>query len=67
MKRSELEHIIRAASMIADDDEVIIIGSQAIFGRFLTLPTHCVFPSKQTSIQRTALSAGTSSTSARAR
>lgn len=29
MRRSQLEHIIRAASVIADDDETIIIGSLA--------------------------------------
>lgn len=32
MKRSELEHVIRAACQIADDDELIIIGSQSILG-----------------------------------
>jgi hypothetical protein len=30
MQRSELEHVIRASGEIADDDEFIIIGSQAI-------------------------------------
>ncbi len=32
MKRGELEHVIRAACQIADDDELIIIGSQSILG-----------------------------------
>lgn len=32
MKRSELEHAIRASGDIAGDKEVIIIGSQAILG-----------------------------------
>ncbi len=32
MKRRDLEHIVRAAADIADDDEIIIIGSQAILG-----------------------------------
>lgn len=32
MKRSELEHLIRAACQIADDDELVIIGSQSILG-----------------------------------
>lgn len=32
MKRSELEHVIRAACQIADDDELVIIGSQSILG-----------------------------------
>lgn len=32
MKRGELEHVIRAACQIADDDELVIIGSQSILG-----------------------------------
>jgi Salmonella virulence plasmid 65kDa B protein len=35
--RRQLEHIIRAASTIAEDDEIIIVGSQAILG---TYPMH---------------------------
>ncbi len=38
MQRSELEHIIRASGDIAKDDEVIIIGSQAILGQFPDAP-----------------------------
>jgi hypothetical protein len=38
MKRSELEHIIRASSDIADDEEIIVIGSQAILGEFPDAP-----------------------------
>jgi len=34
MKRRDLEHIIRAAADIADDDEIIVIGSQAILGEY---------------------------------
>jgi hypothetical protein len=34
MKRSELEHIIRAAGRIAGDEEIVVIGSQAILGQF---------------------------------
>jgi hypothetical protein len=34
MKRSELEHIIRAAGSIANDSEIVIIGSQSILGQF---------------------------------
>jgi hypothetical protein len=34
MQRSELEHVIRASGEIADDDEFIIIGSQAIRSHF---------------------------------
>ncbi len=38
MKRSELEHIIRAAGSIANDNEIIVIGSQAILGQFPDAP-----------------------------
>lgn len=38
MKRSDLEHIIRAAAEIADDPEIIVIGSQAILGSFPDAP-----------------------------
>lgn len=34
MKRSELEHAIRAAGDVAADTELIVIGSQAILGAF---------------------------------
>jgi hypothetical protein len=34
MTRSNLEHIIRAAGAIADDPDIIIIGSQSILGQF---------------------------------
>lgn len=38
MTRAQLEHIIRAACTIADDDELIIIGSQAVLGQFPYAP-----------------------------
>lgn len=38
MKRSDLEHVIRAAAEIADDDEVVVLGSQAILGQFPDAP-----------------------------
>ena len=38
MQRSELEHVIRASSEIAGDDELIVIGSQAILGQFPDAP-----------------------------
>ena len=38
MQRSELEHIIRASGEIAADDQIIIIGSQAILGQFPDAP-----------------------------
>ncbi|TDK61211.1 hypothetical protein [Sapientia aquatica] len=34
MKKSELEHIVRAASQICEDKEFIIIGSQSLHGKF---------------------------------
>ncbi|MGH8475303.1 MAG: DUF6036 family nucleotidyltransferase [Methylococcales bacterium] len=34
MKRSELEHLIRAAGAVANEDRLVIIGSQAILGQF---------------------------------
>jgi len=38
LKRRELEHLIRAAADIADDDEIIVIGSQAILGQYPDAP-----------------------------
>ena len=34
MTRSNLEHIIRAAGTIADDPDIVVIGSQALLGQF---------------------------------
>ena len=39
MRRSELEHVIRASSAIAEDNEIIAIGSQAILGQFPDAPS----------------------------
>lgn len=33
MRRSDLEHLIRAADRIADERELVIIGSQAVLGQ----------------------------------
>ena len=38
MQRSELEYIIRASGDIAQDDEIVIIGSQSILGQFPDAP-----------------------------
>lgn len=38
MTREQLEHIIRAAAEIADDDAIMIIGSQAVLGQFPQAP-----------------------------
>jgi hypothetical protein len=38
MNRTQLEHIIRAASRISDDAEIVVIGSQAIHAQDMKLP-----------------------------
>ena len=38
MKRSDLEHLIRAAGRIAGVREIVVIGSQAILGQFPDAP-----------------------------
>jgi len=38
MNRAQLEHVIRASTTICHDDEVIIIGSQAILGAIPDAP-----------------------------
>ena len=38
MTRFELEHLIRAAGAIADDDQIIVIGSQSVLGPFPDAP-----------------------------
>ena len=38
MRRPDLEHIIRAAATISNDDEIVVIGSQSILGQFPDAP-----------------------------
>jgi len=38
MTRPQLEHIIRAAGAIADTQDVVVIGSQAVLGQFPDAP-----------------------------
>jgi len=38
MNRTQLEHIIRAASRISDDAEIVLIGSQAVHEQEMKLP-----------------------------
>ena len=38
MNRTQLEHIIRAASRISDDAEIVLIGSQAVHAQEMKLP-----------------------------
>lgn len=34
MRRADLAHLLRAASRIADDPNILVIGSQAILGSY---------------------------------
>jgi hypothetical protein len=38
MNRLQPEHLIRAAATISEDDEIVVIGSQAILGRYPDAP-----------------------------
>jgi len=38
VKRADLEHLIRAAATIADDDELIVVGSQAVLAEHPDAP-----------------------------
>lgn len=38
MNREQLEHVIRAAATISGDVEIVVIGSQAILGRYPQAP-----------------------------
>lgn len=38
MTRAQLEHVIRAAATIADDTEIVVVGSQAVLGQFPEAP-----------------------------
>lgn len=38
MTRAQLQHLIRAAATIADDPEIVVVGSQAVLGQFPTAP-----------------------------
>jgi hypothetical protein len=38
VRRPELEYIIRAAATVAEDDELVVIGSQAVLGQFPDAP-----------------------------
>ena len=41
MKRSQLEHIIRAAGAIVNLRDIVVIGSQAVLGQFPNAPFTC--------------------------
>jgi hypothetical protein len=38
MRRASLEHVIRAAAAVAGEDEIVVIGSQAILGQLPDAP-----------------------------
>jgi hypothetical protein len=38
MRRDQLEHVIRASAAIADDNEIVVVGSQAILGSYPDAP-----------------------------
>ena len=38
MRRADLEHIIRAAAEVSGDNELVIVGSQAILGQYPDAP-----------------------------
>ena len=38
VKRSQLEHLIRAAADLTEDEEIVVIGSQAILAQFPNAP-----------------------------
>jgi hypothetical protein len=46
MTRAQLEHIIRAAGAIADTQDVVVIGSQAVLGQFPDAPQELLVSSE---------------------
>ena len=38
MNRAALEHILRAAAAVANEHEIVVIGSQAVLGQFPNAP-----------------------------
>lgn len=46
MTRGQLEHLIRAATQIADDSELVIIGSQAVLGSWPDAPAEILISVK---------------------
>lgn len=43
MNRAELEHVIRAAATVAGENEIVVVGSQAILGQFPDAPDTLLF------------------------
>jgi hypothetical protein len=55
--RAQLEHILRAASTIAEDDEIIVIGSHPILGQFPNAPEELLVSNEADALRRQAFSA----------
>ncbi|MGH8676360.1 MAG: DUF6036 family nucleotidyltransferase [Burkholderiales bacterium] len=49
MTRSDLEHLIRAAGAIAQDSQIVVVGSQAVLGQFPEAP-HALLASMQAGV-----------------
>jgi hypothetical protein len=62
MNRIQLEHIIRAASLISDDTEIVVVGSQAIHAQDMKLPPVACNRQRPTCIHATTPNAPTTST-----
>jgi hypothetical protein len=46
MRRADLEHVIRAAAAVAENEEIVVIGSQAILGRLPEAPDALLWSQK---------------------
>lgn len=53
MTRAELEHIIRAAGTIADVEDLIVVGSQAVLGQFPDAPPELLISNEAAVFPRT--------------
>jgi hypothetical protein len=42
MKLTDLEHIIRTAGSIVEDNEIIVVGSQAVLGQYPDAPASLI-------------------------
>jgi len=43
VRREDLEHVIRAAAAVAQDSEIVVVGSQAILAQFPDAPAALLF------------------------
>ncbi len=56
MNRSQLEHLIRAASAVCGESHLVVVGSQSILGSIPTRREPCESPSRPTFTRATARS-----------